>query len=139
MRDAHVSTPQGGHERSDVAIRPLVWIAVILVAVTIVVHVALWLAMRTFERDERRADPPRSPVAELRAVPPEPRLQPTRDHHPSMPWTDLKAMREHNDRVLSTAGWVDRERGVARIPIEQAMQMLLERSQRGATTQGVQR
>ena len=36
-------------------------------------------------------------------------------------------MRAREDAVLTTYGWVDRNTGVARIPIERAMDLLVER------------
>ncbi len=140
--DAHVSDAPGGHEQSDVALRPLVWAAVALVGLAAFAHVALWLAMRSFERDAREADARPSPVAEARPTPPEPRLQPSVTFHPTLPYEDVIAMRNANERMLGGYAWVDRERGIARIPIERAMQQVLEESQRGAnptTTRGVNR
>jgi hypothetical protein len=134
--DAHVSDAPKGHEQSDVALRPLLWSASILVGATVVAHVALWLAMRSFERDERQQDALPSPVAEARPAPPEPRLQPSVEFHPTLPYEDVIAMRRADEQVLGTYGWVDRQRGIARIPIERAMQQVLDESQRGPTTRG---
>src|SRR5688500_13183787 len=139
--DAHVSDAPAGHETSDVELRPLIQIALVLVGVAVLAHVALWLAMQSFEKDQRAEDAPRSPVADARAVPPEPRLQPTIQHHPTLPYEDAKAMAEVNKRILNNYGWVDRERGVVHIPIQTAMQRLIQQSQETAqpTTQGAQR
>ena len=139
--DAHVSDAPAGHETSDVELRPLIQIALVLVGVAVLAHVALWLAMWSFERDERREDPRPSPVADARPVTPEPRLQPSVQSHPTLPYEDVIAMRHADRQVLGSYGWVDRERGIARIPVERAMQQLLEESQRGGppTTQGAAR
>ena len=40
---------------------------------------------------------------------------------------DLKAFRAEEDAALTTYGWVDKGRGVARIPVEEAMRLLAER------------
>jgi hypothetical protein len=56
--------------------------------------------------------------------PPAPRLQ----VHPKADLDRLRA--EEHDR-LTTYGWADRERRVARIPIERAMQLLAERGLAG--------
>lgn len=46
-------------------------------------------------------------------------------------WVDaaeqLKAMRAEEDKVLHSYGWVDKQNGIARIPIERAMELLAER------------
>jgi hypothetical protein len=138
--DAHVSDAPKGHEQSDVTLRPLIQAAAILVAIAVVVHVALWVAMLIFERGERRDDPPPSPVAEARPAPPEPRLQPTMQAHPTLPYQDVVAMRQADRAALSSYGWVDRKQGIARIPIDRAIDQLVEESQRVApTTRGADR
>jgi hypothetical protein len=58
----------------------------------------------------------------LEALPPaaEPRLQ-------ADPPRDLREHRRREEALLSTAGWVDREAGVVRIPVERAMELVAER------------
>jgi len=53
-------------------------------------------------------------------VPPEPRLQP----HPA---NELTALRQHEDEVLNSYGWVDQKAGVVRIPIDKAMDIMAQR------------
>jgi len=61
------------------------------------------------------------PLAEgARPVPPQPRLQQT-------PVIDLKAMRDAEDQVLTTYGWVDQAHGLVRIPIDKAIDLLSQR------------
>jgi hypothetical protein len=43
------------------------------------------------------------------------------------PWTDLAALRRVEAQRLSSHGWVDRQRGIARIPIDEAMDLLARR------------
>jgi hypothetical protein len=52
--------------------------------------------------------------------PPEPRLQ-------IDPQQDLAALRQQEQQRLSGYGWVDRERGLARIPVERAMEDIARR------------
>jgi hypothetical protein len=56
----------------------------------------------------------------VRVLPPAPRLQVT-------PVLDLKNYRDSQWEQLETYGWVDKEGGVVRIPIERAMDLVLER------------
>ena len=63
-------------------------------------------------------------AAVTEAMPPPPRLQ---THAPE----DLAALREEKQAALSGYAWVDRPRGVARIPIERAMALLAEGRQDG--------
>ncbi|SRR5579862_483902 len=51
---------------------------------------------------------------------PEPRLQ-------VAPEQDLKAMRTRDEAELHSYGWIDRRAGIVRIPIERAMDLLLEK------------
>jgi hypothetical protein len=52
-----------------------------------------------------------------RKEPPEPRLQ-------KAPVLDLREFRAGEDAVLHTYGWVDPEKGVVRIPVERAMEIV---------------
>jgi hypothetical protein len=56
----------------------------------------------------------------MRRLPPEPRLQ-------TEPREDLRNLRESEERTLTTYGWVDRNAGVVRIPIDRAMTLTVER------------
>jgi hypothetical protein len=53
-------------------------------------------------------------------LPPKPRLQ-------EAPVRDLEAIRAAEDRLLNSYGWVDEQKGVARIPIARAMELLAAR------------
>lgn len=63
--------------------------------------------------------PAASPFADSRTLPPEPRLQ----VHPQ---ADLDRVREGQEELLHSYGWVDRADGKVRIPIDRAMDLLLE-------------
>ncbi|MDR6536526.1 hypothetical protein [Variovorax soli] len=64
------------------------------------------------------------------AVPP-PALQ-------SAPQPDLAQYRAQKQQILESSGWVDRERGIARIPIATAMDILV-RSRAAATSPAQER
>lgn len=51
--------------------------------------------------------------------PPNPALQPS-------PRLDLRKWREEEDAAMNSFGWVDRRRGIVRIPVERAMDLLAE-------------
>jgi len=57
------------------------------------------------------------PVSEGRPVPPPPRLQVT-------PVKDLAELRDRETSILNTYGWVDKQAGVVRIPIERAIEVV---------------
>jgi len=57
---------------------------------------------------------------------PQPQLQKT-------PIPDLKAIRAEEDRLLNGYSWVDQPKGVVRIPVDRAIEVL---AQRGLPTRG---
>jgi hypothetical protein len=76
------------------------------------------------------------------AVPPEPRLQPFVTNKPpfsSTPVIDMEQMRAAEEKALHTPGWVDRQKGIVRVPIEVAKQLAVQRlSSVGAPASGAQ-
>ncbi|HUI40952.1 MAG TPA: hypothetical protein VL523_03180 [Terriglobia bacterium] len=64
--------------------------------------------------------PPASPLSNARVLPPHPRLQ-VNGHE------DLEEYLQRQQQTLGTYGWVDRQEGVVRIPIDRAIDVLLER------------
>jgi hypothetical protein len=48
------------------------------------------------------------------------------------PERDIAALRDEKRRVLSSYGWVDRDRGIARIPIDRAITLLANHANSGA-------
>jgi hypothetical protein len=113
--------PDVAHESSDINVRGVIWFIVTLVVVTATVQVAMWVMFRVLNRMEVRNDADVTPLAvPAGQLPPEPRLQTT-------PWQDLKVFRADEDKTLATYGWVDRKSGVARMPIDKAKDLLLQR------------
>jgi hypothetical protein len=55
-----------------------------------------------------------------RTLPPEPRLQ-------SNPASDMERFRAGENRILNSYGWIDRPAEIVRIPIERAMDIIVER------------
>ena len=64
--------------------------------------------------------PAPTPFEQGRALPPLPQLQ-------VHPVEDLRQYRADQEKSLDTYGWVDRTRGTVHIPIQRAMDLLLER------------
>lgn len=116
----------GGYERRDLSVRVVgIFFLGLTVAVAAVLVLMVWL-FRSFEAGEARRDRPPSPLAGAPQPPPEPRLQVNASE-------DLKALRAAEDAALTTYGWVDRQAGIVRIPIDRAMDLLAER---GLPTRG---
>jgi hypothetical protein len=108
-----------GYASYDQKIRPVVVFTIVLTVVTVVVLGLMKLASSAFTREANEGALPMHPLADpkLVEVPPEPRLQET-------PAIDLVRFRAREDERLSTYGWVDRQGGVVRIPIDRAMQIV---------------
>ena len=73
-----------------------------------------------FESRAARQDVASPPVSVTGAAPQEPKLQVDAPK-------DLKAVRAAEQERLTTYGWTSKETGVGRIPIERAMELLVER------------
>jgi hypothetical protein len=113
-------TPQGGYEKSDLRSRPIVVFGVslgVMVALAFVVAYGMIHVLGWWGRP--RLETPASPLA-TRTVPPEPRLQVEAPK-------DLTSLQAAEQEVLTTYAWVSKEAGIARIPLERAMQLVLER------------
>jgi hypothetical protein len=109
------------HEESDVNVRAIFGFGAGLLAVGLVVQVLLWLLMNYYTK--QAAQVPRNfPLSAeyQQQAPPEPRLQ----IHPQQ---DLRDLRAREDALLHGYGWVDKNTGVARIPIEEAMKIVVQR------------
>lgn len=110
-----------GYEERDVQPRAIVWLFGGIGAMVIVAASALWLTWKGLERAAAKQDPVLSPLAE-HVSPPPPQLQ-------SAPAADYQEHLANEERSLSTYGWVDRQRGVVRVPIDRAIELLIERGE----------
>ena len=109
---------QTGHESTVMHPRVLIISAAAMVGTIIVCQVVLAWWMGKFNRDEERQ---RALYPKRQEIPiqqfPNPRLQ------ESPPVELVGILREERDRV-SSYGWVDKKGGIARIPVDRAMDIL---------------
>ena len=115
------------HERTDIATRPL-WVFMgFFIVITILIHVGLYVLFFAYERSESEQDKQRtrSAVNQPNTGPPEPRLQGIPGFHVPTPREDQIRMREEDTKRLSAYG--PEENGFAKIPIDRAIDLLLER------------
>jgi len=112
----------GGHESRDVSVRNIAVSFVGLFVVTAGVLVFMYVLLRAFTASDVEQSAPASPLAASygRQAPPEPRLQ-------VAPRDDLRRLRDREEALLHSYGWVDRNAGIARIPIERAIELLVTR------------
>ena len=104
----------------EINYRVLIRLTIGLMALLVVAMSLMWvLASSLFER-EKAQDPPPPLMIEARVqhLPPEPRLQ-------SHPFADYDLLRARHEERLRSYGWVNEEAGVAHIPIDEAMDLLV--------------
>jgi hypothetical protein len=113
--------PEVAHEESDVNVKAIFGFGIGLLAVGVIIHILLWVLFNYYSKQAARVprDFPLSADYQQQA-PPEPRLQ-------TQPQEDLRQMRAREEAVLRGYGWVDKQTGVAHIPIEDAMKLVVER------------
>jgi len=117
-RPAGENTPKG-HETVDANVRSVVWwgLGVFgLLASGVIISAIVFHYFVTHQS----LGPPASPFENVRALPPSPTLQVT-------PARDLRQYLDSQDAALNSYGWVDQKAGVVRIPIDHAMDLLLQK------------
>ena len=103
-----------GHEESDVSPWAVGKFAIGL-ALVCVISLALLFGFFRYLLSEEGGKAP-----EIVKSPPNPVLE-------TEPPVELKAFRAAEEHELNTYGWVDQQTGIVRIPIERAMDILLQR------------
>lgn len=118
-------TPVGAkHEHTDidpaVGYKFALWLAVSMFISFGIVYGVFWF----FEGREKSNDTAMQKYPLAAAVPhkepPAPNLQ-------KQPFKDIYLLRQGETEKLTTYGWVDKDGGVARIPIDRAMELMLQR------------
>lgn len=132
---------QAGYEHSDARVGAIVKFIVIMFAVTGIVLFALYGLMNAYKEHLSRpnSDIAKHPLAPDREVPNEPRLEALRGYVRGLdgqtsdtaaePFFNRKMFKQWNaewKHDLSTYGYVDPQLGIARIPIERAMELKLK-------------
>jgi hypothetical protein len=125
MADEHrhppdAATPQGYDAELDY--KAIIRFAVGLLVITLIILALMWTMGTSFKKIEEARDPAPSPLAEAQVdpIPPGPRLQTT-------PPRDMNELRTQDRETLTTYGWVDQAGGVARIPVDRAISILVEK------------
>lgn len=120
-----VAARETGHEKRDVSFGPVVIATVGVVAMVLLAALVMWVLYGFLGERESAKGASRNPLREeVRALPPEPRLQP-------LPVLDLIEMRRWEDDRLEGYDWVDRDAGVVRIPIDRAMRLVTRENEDG--------
>jgi len=108
-----------GYERRDANVGTLYKYGLTLATLIAIVMFAMFGTYHFFAKIESLG-PPASPFENVRVLPPQPRLQVN-------PSVDLKSYCELEQQQLTTYGWVDHNNGFVRIPVDRAMEMVLQK------------
>lgn len=114
-----IHTPGVAHERRDIDVRGLKKFVIGFVIAGIAIHFLLWSVFGYFRGREAAAVPAPSVGIgdDAGQLPPEPRLQAT-------PVQDMEDMRAAENELLENYGWIDESRGIVRIPVSRAIDIL---------------
>ena len=104
------------HEYKDISFKSIVRFAVVLVVITVVTHVLLWGVFEILDSRVTYAEE-YNPMALPNTLPPAPRLQVDEGE-------DINEFRMQEDSMMQAYGWLDRNAGVARIPIDRAIEVI---------------
>jgi len=104
----------------EINIRVLSRLTIGLLALVAIALVLMWYLTTSIYEQQKAGDPPPPLMVEARVQhqPPNPRLQ-------SDPFAELDLLRATQDAQLNSYGWVDESAGLAHIPIERAMDLLV--------------
>ena len=120
--DEYLETPPGaGYEHTDASVGIIVKFGLWLAVSAIIIHVGLGFLFGIFVKrsEEVSAEFPLATGQEHR-LPAGPRLQ-------QFPENEFLDFRQRENAVLGNYGWVNKETGVVRMPIADAMRLTVER------------
>jgi hypothetical protein len=109
-----------GHESSDVSIRAIALFGLGLILVGVFIHFLLIALMNAFSDQLTGPAGLARPLSDILNRPSDPLLQ-------DNPADELAKMRAAEAEALNKYGWIDKSRGVVRIPIDRAIDLVAER------------
>ncbi len=115
--------PGVSHETRDVNVFQISAFGIGLLLACIVTVFAMWVMFDfLFKREDAKNldNPAAAMMKERPQQPPEPRLQ-------AEPKVELKDLRADEDAILHSYGWIDPNRGIVRIPIDQAIDIVSQK------------
>jgi len=118
VTDAPTQVEDLGFEPTDVSTRGFLYfllITGILLIITCLVMIGLF---SYYTKTDVPIPIVAQPFRDFRALTPPPLIQTT-------PANDIIEYRQAQERLLNSWGWIDQKRGIARMPIDQAMRLLL--------------
>lgn len=136
MSNHHEPHNGQGFEARDLGSRPVYGFLISLVVVGILIYYLIWGVFHGLDAWSRRHDPGVSPMVQAEAdtrEPDAPRTNQKLQHEFPTPRledderTELAPIRYQEEQTLNSYGWVDQNAGVARIPIDRAMELVAQR------------
>ena len=118
--DFSSKTTNTGYERSDLSPNKIALFGVSLAAVIGLVLFVAYLLMHRFYTEEAKKEVIPSPLSYTPELVPGPRLIVD-------PGREFREMRAAEDRILKSYDWIEKEKGIARIPIDRAMDILAQK------------
>ena len=118
--DNEHKTNGAGYEVEDASVREIVFTGIGLAVGTILVCLAVAGLFKVLTATEGSSRQSLTQVPAAQSFPPNPRLQ-------AKPWLELEGVRKHEDEMLSSYGWVDKNAGKVRVPIDRAMDIVIQR------------
>ena len=122
-----IRNPHTRYEPRTFNARLVFMVMIGMIVAGFLVHFFVLGLWAVFEKESHGSDQQQKPMLSSAPspggpphLPPEPRLQPD-------PVSDLHKMRDAEDNVLQTYGWVDKNGGVVRIPVARALDLVAQR------------
>ena len=114
--------PHVHHEPGDVNARALTKFGVTMGGLIVVFMFALYGLFHYFAQHEAELNvaPSQAVQVNVQKQPPEPRLQ-------RFPQRDMREMRANEERLMHQYAWVDPDKGIVKIPIDRAMDLIAQR------------
>jgi hypothetical protein len=121
-------------EGSGIKASPVLLFLGVLAVATVITFGIIWGVLYGLEYMEAMSKPEKAtelPAGQDRRFPPEPRLQgapaPGLDGLSNLPEIDMDEYRKQQDSKAKSYKWVNKEAGIARIPIDRAKAMIMEK------------
>lgn len=118
-----LTNPEMRHEHRDVNVWAVGKVGIALILTTIASLVLMFGLFRYFEVRENEAQiPPASTTTPPSKLPPEPNLMFNQNES-----GNLQDIRAEEDKMVNGYGWVDQAHGIARIPVDRAIDLIAQR------------
>jgi len=109
-----------GHESRDADIRPILLTGFGLALCVVVVGLIVYGTFQ-YLATHPATSVDSNPMSVFDSqIPPAPRIE-------EYPAIEIQQLRAQEEQTLSTYGWIDKKKGVVRIPLDRAMQLQVER------------